>query len=168
MATWIADGLARLRADIASANASGNVEGLLARYIVGDDSRLDIVWVIDCEEAWLRRSYDPSSLPTVAALGYTEAFRSDSGRLGALDDGMQRAAARDPLLAGPGAALHDPAVLLGLALAAKRFLDEARVRALAGQGPGVDATRCGHAHRPAAGARGSAVWRQDHAARPGP
>jgi hypothetical protein len=120
--TWIADGLGRLRADIASANTSGNVEGLLARYIVGDDPRLGIAWGIDCEELWLRRSYDPSSLPTVSALGYTEAFRSDAGLLAALDDGMQRAATRDPLLAGPGAALHDPAVLLGLALAAKRFL----------------------------------------------
>lgn len=121
--TWIADSLGHLRADIASANACGNVEGLLARYIVGDDPRLGIAWVIDCEELWLRRSYDPSSLPTVAALGYTDAFRSDTGLLGALDDGMQRAAARDPLLAGPGAALHDPAVQLGLALAAKRFLE---------------------------------------------
>jgi hypothetical protein len=120
-ATWIADGLARLRADIASANTSGNVEGLFARYVVGDDPRLGIVWGIDCDEVWLRRSYDPSSLPTVAALGYTEAFRSDAGLLSALDDGMQRAAARDPLLAGPGAALHDPAVLIGLALAARRF-----------------------------------------------
>lgn len=120
--SWIADGLARLRADIASANTSGNVEGLLARYIVGDDPRLGIVWGIDCEEVWLRRSYDPSSLPTVAALGYSEASRSDAGLLSALDDGMQRAAARDPQLAGPGAALHDPAVLVGLALAAKRFI----------------------------------------------
>ncbi len=122
--TWIADGLARLRADVASANTSGNVEGLLARYIVGNDPRLGTVWGIDCEEVWLHRSYDPSSLPTVAALGYTVAFHDDAALLGALDDGMQRAAARDPLLAGPGAALHDPAVLVGLALAARRFIGE--------------------------------------------
>lgn len=122
--TWIADGLARLRADVASANTSGNVEGLLARYIVGNDPRLGIVWGIDCEEVWLHRSYDPSSLPTVAALGYTVASHTDAALLGALDDGMQRAAARDPFLAGPGAALHDPAVLVGLALAARRFIGE--------------------------------------------
>ena len=122
--TWIADGLARLRADVASANTSGNVEGLLARYIVGNDPRLGIVWGIDSEEVWLHRSYDPSSLPTVAALGYTVASHTDAALLGALDDGMQRAAARDPFLAGPGAALHDPAVLVGLALAARRFIGE--------------------------------------------
>lgn len=122
--TWIADGLARLRADVASANTSGNVEGLIARYIVGNDPRLGIVWGIDCEEVWLHRSYDPSSVPTVAALGYTVASHADAALLGALDDGMQRAAARDPLLAGPGAALHDPAVLVGLALAARRFIGE--------------------------------------------
>lgn len=120
--TWIADALARLRADIASGNTSGNVEGLLARYIVGDDPRLGVVWGIDCEEVWLRRSYDPSSLPPVAALGYTVASHPDADLLVALDDGMQRATARDPLLAGPGAALHDPAVLVGLALAARRFI----------------------------------------------
>jgi len=97
---------------------------LLARYIVGNDPRLGTVWGIDCEEVWLHRSYDPSSLPTVAALGYTVAFHDDAALLGALDDGMQRAAARDPLLAGPGAALHDPAVLVGLALAARRFIGE--------------------------------------------
>lgn len=76
----------------------------------------------DCEEVWLRRSYDPSSLPPVAALGYTVASHPDADLLVALDDGMQRATARDPLLAGPGAALHDPAVLVGLALAARRFI----------------------------------------------
>lgn len=120
--TWIADALARLRADMASANTSGNVEGLLARYIVGNDPRLGIIWGIDCDAVWLHRSYDPSSLPTVAALGYTLASHPDAGLAAALDDGMQRATARDPLLAGPGAALHDPSVLVGLALAARRFV----------------------------------------------
>jgi len=118
---WVADALDRLRADIASANTSGNVEGLLARHIVGPDARLGISWSVDCDLAWLHRDYDPSRLPTVAALGYTVARQPDSALLSALEDGMHRATARDPALAGPGAALHDPSVLVGLALAAKQF-----------------------------------------------
>lgn len=119
--TWIAEALARLRSDVAAGNTSGNVDGLLARHIIAADPRLGIVWGIDCEEVWLHRSYDPSSLPTVAALGYTVERHPKPVLLNALEDGMQRATARDPAIAGPGAALHDPAVLIGLALAARRF-----------------------------------------------
>jgi hypothetical protein len=97
---------------------TGNVEGLLARQIIGDDSRLQIRWDVDCDEIWLQRSYDPSSLPSVAALGYTMAHCPEPRFAAALGEGLQRATTRDPSMAGPGAALHDPAVLIGLALAA--------------------------------------------------
>lgn len=120
-AAWIAEVLERLRADVASANRPGNIEGLLARHLVGDDPRLRIRWTVDCDEIWLTRSYDPSSLPSVAALGYTIADLADGRFLGPLEEGLQRAISRDPAMAGHGAALHDPAVLIGLALGAQQF-----------------------------------------------
>lgn len=120
-ALWIAEGLDRLRADIAANNTSGNVDGLLARHVVGSDPRLSIVWGVECGEVWLQRSYDPSQLQCVAALAYTVALQRDTRFVSALDEGMQRATSRDPALAGHGAALHDPAVLIGLALAAREF-----------------------------------------------
>lgn len=121
MGPLISEVLERLRFDIAAANTSGNVEGLLARHIAGDDPRLLISWGVDCDDLWLQRNYDPSSLPSVAALGYTISS-SPSLRYGTyLEEGLQRATARDPSIAGHGAALHDPAVLLGLILAAREL-----------------------------------------------
>lgn len=121
MGRLISEVLERLRFDIAAANTGGNVEGLLARHVVGDDPRLQISWGVDCDDVWLQRSYDPSSLPSVAALGYTIA-RSPGLRHGtSLEEGLQRATARDPSMAGHGAALHDPAVLIGLILAAREL-----------------------------------------------
>lgn len=115
----IADVLERLRSDIAAANIGGNVEGLLARHVVGDDQRLQICWGVDCDDVWLQRNYDPSSLPSVAALGYSLARDPRPLFAASLEEGIQRATARDPSMAGHGAALHDPAVLIGLALAAR-------------------------------------------------
>lgn len=120
---WIAEGLDRLRADIAANNTSGNVDGLLAMHIVSGDPRLSIVWGVGCGKVWLQRSYDPSQLQCVAALAYTVALQRDTTLLSPLNEGMQRATSRDPALAGHGAALHDPAVLIGLALAAREFRD---------------------------------------------
>jgi len=111
--------LERLRSDIAAANTGGNVEGLLARHIIGGDPRVEIAWGVDCDDVWLQRSYDPSSLPSVAALGYTVAHNPGLRYGTSLEEGLQRASARDPSMAGHGAALHDPAVLIGLILAAR-------------------------------------------------
>lgn len=109
--------LERLRSEIAAANTQGNIEGLLAYHIIGDDPRLKITWSVDCDDAWLRTNYDPSSLPSVAALGYTVTRNPDMGYRASLEEGLQRASGRDPRIAGHGAALHDPAVLIGLILA---------------------------------------------------
>lgn len=117
----IGDVLERLRSDIAAANIGGNVEGLLARHVVGDDPRVQIRWGVDCDDVWLQRNYDPSSLPSVAALGYTLAHNPQPRHAASLEEGIQRATARDPSMAGHGAALHDPAVLIGLVLAAREL-----------------------------------------------
>ncbi|AKP92231.1 hypothetical protein LMG7053_00800 [Achromobacter ruhlandii] len=111
--------LQRCRSDITTANIRGNVEGLLARHIVGGDPRLEVTWDVDCDENWLQKSYDPSSLPSVAALGYTATYQSGLRYGTLLEEGLQRASARDPSIARQGDALHDPAVLIGLILAAR-------------------------------------------------
>ncbi len=105
-----------LRSDIAAANIVGNIEGLLARHIIGDDPRVEIAWSVDCDDSWVQSNYDPSSLPSVAALGYTIAHNPRVHYGTSLEDGLQRASTRDPNMAGHGAALHNPAVLIGLIL----------------------------------------------------
>ncbi|MGH8728999.1 MAG: hypothetical protein ACREV9_12795 [Burkholderiales bacterium] len=120
---WIATALDRLRADITAANQIGNVEGHLARHLLNDDSRLGIQWAVDCDEVWVQGSYDPSNLGNVASLAYTMAHTGNRALLQALEAGLKRAAARDPKVAGHGAALHDPAVFIGLCLGAKVLAD---------------------------------------------
>lgn len=111
--------LDHLRSDIFAANAVGNVEGLLSRYIIGADQRLDIVWNVDCDDAWLQKHFDPASLPSVASLGYTVAQNPGLLSRTPLEEGLKRAIARDTSIAGYGSALHEPAVLIGLILAAR-------------------------------------------------
>lgn len=118
---WIGTVLARLRADVAAANQPGNVEGLLSRHLLADDRRLGLPWMVDCNADWIQQTYDPSNLGCVAAVAYTVAASGDRSLLAALEAGLQRAAGRDPKVAGYGAAMHEPAVLIGLCLGA-RFL----------------------------------------------
>lgn len=117
--------LERLRVDIAEANQPGNVEGLLARHFLGEDVRLGFDWDVDCDEAWLTELYDPSSLPSVAALGFTVRHRSTEAMLTALKKGLARAVSRDATAASQNVNLHNPPVLVGLVLAAEQFKDSA-------------------------------------------
>lgn len=120
---WIAAALDQLRAHISAGNQKGNVEGLLARHLAAGDSRLDLQWIVDCDDAWMLGVYDPSNLGHVAALAYTIAHTGTAIYRGELQAGLQRAAARDPKTAGPGSALHDPAVLVGLCLGSSYLKD---------------------------------------------
>lgn len=119
---WIASALDQLRANVATGNQRGNVEGLLARHILGDDSRIGLQWTVDCDSTWIQGIYDPANLGHVAALAYTIENRQGAW-LPELEAGLQRAIARDPLVAGPGAALHDPAVLIGLCIGGRILSD---------------------------------------------
>lgn len=110
--------LSHLRTNITAANQPGNVEGHLARHLLEDDPRLGMQWAVDCDDLWMQQSFDPSNLGCVAALAYTIAYTGDCAHMGALEAGLQRATARDPKAAGHGAALHDPAVLVGLCIGA--------------------------------------------------
>src|SRR5690606_3199355 len=91
---WIAAALDQLRAHISAGNQKGNVEGLLARYLVAGDSRLDLQWTVDCDGAWIAGVYDPSNLGHVAALAYTVAHTGSGIYRGELEAGLRRAAAR--------------------------------------------------------------------------
>lgn len=116
---WVGQALEHLRANVASANQAGNVEGLLARHILASDTRIGLQWGVDCDDEWMRRAYDPANVGSVAALAYTLEHTGTSAWRADLDAGIQRATARDPKAAGPGAALHDPGVLIGLCLGAR-------------------------------------------------
>ncbi|QHE75526.1 hypothetical protein [Hydrogenophaga sp. PBL-H3] len=121
MEALIAPVLERLRTDISAANVAGNIEGLLARHLLGDDPRLGFDWSVDCGPVWLESSYDPSSLPSVAALAFTVARRSNETMLTSLETGLKRAIGRDASAAASSVALHSPPVLVGLILAAEHF-----------------------------------------------
>lgn len=71
----------------------------------------------------MQRAYDPANVGSVAALAYTLEHSGSSAWRADLEAGMQRATARDPKAAGPGAALHDPGVLIGLCLGARGLQD---------------------------------------------
>lgn len=121
METQLSEVLERLRVDISQANQSGNVEGLLARHFLGEDVRLGFDWDVDCDDTWLSELYDPSSLPSVAALAFTVRRRSTEAMLSALNRGLARAVSRDATVASQNVTLHSPPVLVGLVLAAEQF-----------------------------------------------
>lgn len=120
---WIATALDKLRTNIAAANQIGNVEGHLARHLLKNDPRLGLEWSVDCGDQWMQMSFDPSNLGNVAALAYTMTHTGDRAPSQALENGLQRATARDPKAAGHGAALYDPAVFIGLCLGANLQMD---------------------------------------------
>ena len=125
MEALVAPVLERLRTDISAANVPGNIEGLLARHLLGDDARLGFDWNVDCDSDWLESSYDPSSLPSVAALAFSVARRANETMLTSLETGLKRAVGRDASAAAKGVALHSPPVLVGLVLGADHFKERA-------------------------------------------
>lgn len=120
---WVGQILDRLSSAVASANQIGNVEGLLARHLLQHEPRFELQWAVDCNDQWMQRVYDPANVGSVAALAYTVEHTGVSVWRAELEAGLQRATARDPKAAGPAAALHDPAVLIGLCLAARGLRD---------------------------------------------
>jgi hypothetical protein len=125
METLISTVLGGLRGDIAAANVQGNAEGLLARHFLGDDARLGFDWVVDSDQEWLESHYDPSSLPSVAALAFTVSRHATEAMLDNLDKGLARAVGRDATAASQNITLHSPPVLIGLVLAANLFRERA-------------------------------------------
>lgn len=113
---WITSVLSQLRSNIAASNQRGNVEGLLSRHLLGNDPRLAVQWIVDCDDAWVAEVYDPGNLGHVAALAYTITHTGATTHRSQLEAGLQRAASRDPKSIAPAPALHDPAVLVGLCL----------------------------------------------------
>lgn len=125
METQLSAVLERLRVDISEANQPGNVEGLLARHFLGEDVCLGFDWHVDCDNTWLSELYDPSSLPSVAALAFTVRRRGTEAMRSALNNGLARAVSRDATAVSQNVTLHSPPVLVGLVLAAEEFKDSA-------------------------------------------
>lgn len=117
--------LERLRVDISEANQPGNADGLLAKHFLGEDVRLGFAWQVDCDETWLSECYDPSSLPSVAALAFTVRLGGTEAMRSALKNGLARAVSRDATAASQNVTLHSPPVLVGLVLAAEQFKESA-------------------------------------------
>lgn len=111
--------LERLRREVAAANHPGNIEGLLSRLVLGEDARLGFRWSVDCNEQWLESEYDPMQLPRVSALGYTVHATQMGPFRAALEDGLIRAAKRDPNMVADSVPVYNPSILLGLILGAK-------------------------------------------------
>ncbi|WP_333981577.1 hypothetical protein [Burkholderia gladioli] len=116
---WIGTALEQLRSNVNGANRKGNVGGLLAKHLLSGDPRFNIEWDVNCDEAWMRDVFDASNLACVAALAYTIRSTGDGTYLVHLENGLTRAAARDPEAAGHGTALHDIPVLVGLCIGAQ-------------------------------------------------
>lgn len=113
--------LEKLHNLIASANSIGNIEGLFAQFIIGNDSRIDIEWNVNCDEFWIDKDYDPSNLSHVSALGYTiNNFYSESF-LSALENGFERAIKRDLDIIDNGSILNEITALIGLVLGAAKL-----------------------------------------------
>jgi hypothetical protein len=109
--------LERLRRAVVDQNKPGSLEGLLARHILASaNPRFRLDWHVDCNQAWIDQSYNPGSLPMVAALGYSMANDFRPEYLPILREGIARAVGRDPLRGGHLNLNRHSATLLGLAL----------------------------------------------------
>lgn len=117
----ISNVLELLQKNISNANIEGNVDGLLAQHILGHDSRLQILWNVNCSNYWLENTYDPSNLAHVAALGYTIERDCSLQSKSLLEQGFQRATKRDISMTDHSSALYNFAVLFGLTLGAQTF-----------------------------------------------
>lgn len=113
--------LESLRNTLAYANTQGNLDGLLAQHFLGSDSRLGFDWAVECDHVWLEKTYDPASLPSVAALAFTALQQRAPATSAKLGSGLERALSRDPIATSESVTLRSPPVLIGLALAARLF-----------------------------------------------
>ena len=137
--------LSALRDRVGTANAPGNLDGLLARHILRGSQ--DITWHVDpFSGAWLRDNVDRLDDPgPLAVLGYGLSARSDDGGdiAATVRSGLRRLMQRDLFPGDRVSVLHDMRILLGVCLAAgavqsvvpefqawlRRTLEDPRLRA---------------------------------------
>lgn len=110
-----------LQQRIATANTSGNLDGLLARHIL--DQSADFAWSVDpMSGSWLKDNADRlEETSALAVLGYGLAVPSSTGAevKPQVRAGLRRLMQRDPFPGDRLSFLHDIRILLGIRLAAE-------------------------------------------------
>jgi hypothetical protein len=114
--------LAALRDRIAGSNEPGDIEGLFARFLLGDVPAVDLRWAVDQSDDEVRaKHHGQTEFPAVAALGYM--LYATAGRDGAareaFDAGVARLRQRDPFPHDRQSFGAHPLALIGLALGAR-------------------------------------------------
>jgi hypothetical protein len=118
--------ISALQQRIATANAPGNLDGLLARHIL--DQSPGFAWSVDpMSGSWLKDNADRlEETSALAVLGYGLAVPS-SARAGVRPQvraGLRRLLQRDPFPGDRLSFLHDIRILLGICLAAESVKSE--------------------------------------------
>lgn len=117
--------LAAWRHKIEAVNAPGNVEGLFARYVVGETAQ--IRWNVDPETSgWLEANADRMEVPSaLAVLGYLAAAQPTllADFADALVTGLDRLMRRDPYPGDRLTFLYSAPILTGVYLAGRALQD---------------------------------------------
>ncbi len=118
--------ISALQQRIATANAPGNLDGLLARHIL--DQSPGFAWSVDpMSGSWLKDNADRlEETSALAVLGYGLAVPSSAGAevRPQLRAGLRRLLRRDPFPGDRLSFLHDIRILLGICLAAESVKPE--------------------------------------------
>lgn len=118
-----------LVARVATANASGNLEGLFAYHVLHDEPSFPLDWDVDpFTQAWLAANADRlGHTPTIATLGYgLRHFRTKAPPrvTERLTSELVKLRLRDPFPEDRVSFAFDPITFLGIALAAKALAKE--------------------------------------------
>jgi hypothetical protein len=113
--------ISALRQRIATANTPGNLDGLLARYILRGTP--DIPWRVDpMSGTWLKdNAHRMEDAGTLAVLGYALSVRpvASAEVTATVCAGLRRLMQRNPFPGDRLTSLHDIRILLGVCLAAE-------------------------------------------------
>jgi hypothetical protein len=106
---------------IAAANVPGNLDGLFAFYVIGDEPAFPLAWNVSCAtEEWLERNAAHlNEYPVLATIGYSLRHTPISAApvlQRAFIEGMTRLRRRDPLPEDRISFAYQPKAFLGLAL----------------------------------------------------
>lgn len=121
VSTLLSAQLQALADRVAMANLPGNLEGLFAHYIIGNETPFPLTWDVDCaKEEWLdKHALDANHYPVLAAMGYS--LRSASASApptfqSIFITGLQKLRRRNPLPEDRISFAYQPKAFLGLAL----------------------------------------------------
>ena len=110
--------LDRLRGAVLEQNKPGSVDGLLARYILRDDSWTSVSWQVRCTSEWVKTEYRSTNAEHVAALGYSVVEHPSHDFMSKLLEGLDRVIERDAFKGEHLSLARSPSRLLGILLGA--------------------------------------------------